>query len=132
MDNGAGVINISLGGVPSLGEHVKEVMEAFDYASRHGVVVVNAAGNDGVDIDKESYCLGDGTGGKEDEGYIRVGATTGLLNENLVSGFSNYGHRTVDLFAPDPLFIRPFPAANTNPTVVPALRARWSPVWRRC
>ncbi len=100
VDNGAAVINISLGGVPSLGEHVKEVMEAFDYASEHEVVVVNGAGNDGVDIDKSAYCLGDGTGRKEDEGYIRVGATTGLSNENLVSGFSNYGHRTVDLFAP--------------------------------
>jgi cell wall-associated protease len=100
VDNGAAIINISLGGVPSLGEHVKEVTEAFDYASRHGVLVVNGAGNDGIDMDGETYCLGQGTRGKDNDDYIRVGSTTALLNENLVSSFSNYGQRSVDLFAP--------------------------------
>ncbi len=110
VDNGAAIINISLGGVPSLGEHVKEVTEAFDYASRHGVLVVNGAGNDGTDMDGETYCLGQGTRGKDNDDYIRVGSTTALLNENLVSSFSNYGQRSVDLFAPGTAIYSTVPA----------------------
>lgn len=100
VDNGASIINMSIGGVPAIGEHVKEIMEALDYASQHRVLIVNAAGNDGVNMDNEIYNLGQGTGGKEHDDYIRIGATTTLLNDSLVSSFSNFGEKSVDLFAP--------------------------------
>jgi hypothetical protein len=89
VDNGASIINMSLGGTPAIGEHVKEIMEAFDYASRHGVLVVNIAGNNGANMDNEIYNLGQGINGKENDDYIKVGATTTLLNDSLVSSFSN-------------------------------------------
>jgi len=98
VDNGASVINISIGG--SIGEHVREVMEAFDYASQHGVLIVHSAGNDGANLDDTFYHLGLGTNGKEHDECICVGATTASLSEGLVSGFSDFGERTVDLFAP--------------------------------
>ncbi|HEY5462130.1 MAG TPA: S8 family serine peptidase [Hanamia sp.] len=100
VDNGASIINLSMGGTPAYSEHVKEIMEAFDYASRHGVLFVNCAGNDGVNMDNEIYNLGQGSNGKDHDDYIRVGATTTLLNDSLVSVFSNFGGKTVDLFAP--------------------------------
>jgi cell wall-associated protease len=100
VDNGASIINISIGASPYIGEHVKEIMEAFDYASLHGVLIINSAGNEGINMDNESYNLGQGINGKEHEEYIRVGSTTRLLNDSLVSVFSNFGEKTVDLFAP--------------------------------
>ena len=100
VDNGASIINISIGGSPYIGEHVKEIMEAFDYASLHGVLIINSAGNEGVNMDNESYNLGQGINGKEHEDYIRVGNNTYLQNDSLVSYDSNFGDKTVDLFAP--------------------------------
>ncbi len=100
VDNGASIINMSMNRTPTIGEHAKEVMEAFDYASQHGVLIVNGAGNDGVNMDNETYNLGQGTNGKDHDDYLRVGANTTLLNDSLVSGFSNFGEKTVDLFAP--------------------------------
>jgi cell wall-associated protease len=100
VDNGASIINMSMNGVPQIGEHVKQVMEAFDYASLHGVLIVNGAGNDGVNMDNEAYNFGQGTNGKDHDDYIRVGATTTLINDSLVSEFSNFGEKNVDLFAP--------------------------------
>ena len=69
VDNGASIINISIGGTPSINEHVNEIMEAFDYASKHGVLVVNSAGNDGLNMDNEAYNFGEGANGKENDVY---------------------------------------------------------------
>ena len=74
--------------------------EAFDYAYEHNVLIVNAAGNDGLNLDNEKYLLGQGSDGVEHNNYLRVGATTALMNDSLVAGFSQFGGKTVDLFAP--------------------------------
>ena len=100
VDNGASVINMSLGTTPWINEHEKEFREAFDYAYEHNVLIVNAAGNDGLNLDDEKYLLGQGSEGIEHNNYLRVGATTALMNDSLVAGFSQFGGKTVDLFAP--------------------------------
>ncbi|HLK30769.1 MAG TPA: S8 family serine peptidase [Puia sp.] len=100
VDNGASVINMSFGITPWIDEHEKELRTAFDYAYKHNVLIVNAAGNDGLCLDKEKYLMGMGSNGKEHDSYIRVGATTTLMNDSLVSSFSQFGGKTVDLFAP--------------------------------
>ena len=100
VDNGASVINMSLGTTPWINEHEKEFREAFDYAYEHNVLIVNAAGNDGLNLDDEKYLLGQGSDGIEHNNYLRVGATTALMNDSLVAGFSQFGGKTVDLFAP--------------------------------
>ncbi|MEP6711232.1 MAG: S8 family serine peptidase, partial [Ferruginibacter sp.] len=64
---------------------------------------------DGMDLDKEKYLLGQGSDGKEHDTYIRVGATTTLLSDSLVSGFSEFGEKTVDLFAPGTAIYSTFP-----------------------
>ena len=98
VDNGANIINMSIYG--SVFEHIKEVREAFDYADAHHVLIVTAAGNSGQNLDKEPYLFGQGSDGKNHETCICTGATTTLLNDSLVSNFSNFGKETVDLFAP--------------------------------
>ena len=100
VDNGASIINMSFGTLPWINEHEKEMREVFDYAFEHNVLIVNAAGNDGADLDHEKYLLGQASDGKEHDNYIRVGATTTLLNDSLVWALSDFGGNSVDLFAP--------------------------------
>ncbi|MEP6627361.1 MAG: S8 family serine peptidase, partial [Ginsengibacter sp.] len=109
VDNGASIINMSFNTFPFVCAHVKEVRDAFDYAYKHNVLIVNAAGNDGADLDNEKYFLGQGADGKEHDTYIRVGATTTLLSDSLVGWFSQFGEKTVDLFAPGTAIYSTFP-----------------------
>ena len=82
-DHGADVINLSVGGRPSS----QAVREAIEYARNRDVVLVAAAGNEGID----------GVGFPADaEGVIAVGAVD---NQGHLAPFSNYG-APVDLVAP--------------------------------
>ena len=112
VDNGASIINMSLGTTPWIDEHEKELRDAFDYADKHNVLIVNAAGNDGLSLEQEKYLLGQGSDGKEHDDYIRVGATTTLMNDSLVSSFSNFGEKSVDLFAPGTAIYSTAPGNN--------------------
>lgn len=84
VDNGAQIINISVGG-----SHVSDMEQAaIDFAKRAGVLVVAASGNEGIE-------LGDfGPGGNDN--VLTVGATH---VDDRAAGFSNYGDK-VDLVAP--------------------------------
>ena len=112
VDNGASVINMSFGSTPWMDEHEKELRQAFDYAFNHDVLIVNSAGNDGLSLDNEKYLMGQGSGGKEHDNYIRVGSTTCLMNDTLVSWFSQFGQKTVDLFAPGSAIYSTSPGNN--------------------
>jgi cell wall-associated protease len=112
VDNGASIINMSLGTTPWIDEHENELRQAFDYAYTHNVLIVNAAGNDGFNLDHEKYLLGQGSDGKEHDNYIRVGATTTLMNDNLVAYFSNFGGNTIDIFAPGSAIYSTTPGNN--------------------
>ncbi len=84
VDNGAQVINISVGGA-----HATRIEQAaLNYAYQAGVLVVAASGNDGIELDDF------GPGGND---YVlTVGATH---VDNRAAAFSNYGDK-VDLVAP--------------------------------
>jgi subtilisin family serine protease len=83
-DNGARVINISVGG-----PHTSRIEQAaIDYAHEKGVLVVAASGNEGIEL--EDY----GPGGRDH--VLTVGATH---IDDRAAGFSNFGSR-VDLVAP--------------------------------
>lgn len=86
---GAQIINLSAAGGGANGE----VGSAVTYAGLHGVLVVMAAGNDGVDLDK--YPSG---AANYQRGYVVVVAATDLSG-NLI-GSSDYGRHTVSLGAP--------------------------------
>lgn len=100
VDNGARVINMSFGKKYSPDKTL--VDEAVRYASEKGVLLVHAAGNDSQNIDTENnyptkrYL---GTKGVADN-WLEVGASAWGSGSNFVGTFSNYGRKTVDVFAP--------------------------------
>lgn len=83
VDNGANVINMSLGGYSS----DNTLANAVAYADAHGVIVVAAAGNDSTNIPHYPSAY---------ETVISVGATG---YDNSLASYSNYGS-TVDVVAP--------------------------------
>lgn len=102
VDNGAKVINMSIGKEFSL--HKDWVNEAYKYAEKHNVLLVHASGNDGYDVDVKPYFPSDFNYDSSDEevchNFINVGSICNKSGESIVSSFSNYGKKNVDLFAP--------------------------------
>lgn len=100
VDNGAKVINMSFS--RSYSREKKLIDEAIKYAMKKDVLIIKAAGNDGVNIDNEIYfpnrIYEDKSG--EAEGWIEVGASSWKDDSTLIPVFSNYGKKTVDVFAP--------------------------------
>ncbi|MBD0831277.1 S8 family peptidase [Aestuariibaculum sediminum] len=99
VDNGAKVINGSFG--KSYSPHSEWVRDAIKYAADNDVVFVHAAGNDSKDVDVESNFPDDNVNYVEvAKNYIRVGALEPKYGSGMVAGFSNYGKKNVDVFAP--------------------------------
>jgi len=103
VDNGAKVINCSFGKYYS--PHKEWVWSAIKYAADHDVLIVNAAGNDGKDMDafgeKMSYPNDGDIKGKEiSDNFITIGAIGPDYGADMVASFSNYGKETVDIFSP--------------------------------
>jgi subtilisin family serine protease len=98
-DNGAQVINMSFGKGYSPGKPA--VDSAVRYASEKGVLLVHAAGNDGADNDNvPSFPSRRLAGGDEAAMWLEIGASSWKSGADLPAEFSNFGARTVDLFAP--------------------------------
>lgn len=55
VDNGAKVINTSFGKYFS--QNPEWVIDAIKYAADNDVLIVNAAGNEGIDLDKKEFIL---------------------------------------------------------------------------
>lgn len=99
VDNGANIINMSFGKGFSPNKDV--VDKAVKYAESKGVLLIHAAGNDGDDLDKESnFPNKTYTTGGQSKTWLEIGASSWGADENFVGSFSNYGKKTVDLFAP--------------------------------
>ncbi|WP_400075714.1 S8 family peptidase [Winogradskyella sp. R77965] len=99
VDNGAKVINGSFG--KSFSPHANWVRDAIKYASDNDVIFVHAAGNDSKNVDTEPNFPDDNVNYVEvSDTYIRVGSLTSKYGSKMVSSFSNYGNKNVDVFAP--------------------------------
>lgn len=101
VDNGAKVINTSFGKYYST--HPDWVIDAIQYAAENDVLIVNAAGNEGIDLDEKRVYPNDQTPDDATEvsdNFINIGAIGPQIGESLVAGFSNYGKANVDIFAP--------------------------------
>jgi len=99
VDNGAKIINMSFGKKYSWDKKV--VDDAVKYAASKGVLLIHAAGNDAVDIDVVTHYPAKKFEGKgEASNFMDVGALNWLPDEKIVAPFSNYGKKTVDVFAP--------------------------------
>ncbi|MBI1342657.1 MAG: S8 family serine peptidase [Terrimonas sp.] len=126
VDNGAEIINMSFGKYYS--PEKKWVDEAVQYAAKKGVLLVHAAGNESRNVDSipsfpNAYFL---ESGKKATNWINVGASgdpkmeqTGPDGEkyhSITAGFSNYGKKDVDIFAPGMKIYSTIPGGNTYGT----------------
>ena len=100
VDNGAKVINTSFGKAYS--PNKKWVYDAIKYAAKKDVLIVNAAGNDGKDIDIEKTFPNDSEDlvNEISDNVLTIGAMSLHYDEKLPATFSNYGKMNVDVFAP--------------------------------
>ncbi|QOD60009.1 S8 family serine peptidase [Polaribacter haliotis] len=100
VDNGAKVINTSFGKAYS--PHKQWVYNAIKYAGEKDVLIVNAAGNDGNNIDEVRTYPNDSEDliNEISDNVLTIGAMSLNYNENLPASFSNYGKKNVDVFAP--------------------------------
>ncbi|HET8808915.1 MAG TPA: S8 family peptidase [Flavobacteriaceae bacterium] len=101
VDNGAKVINGSFGKYYS--SHPNWVNEAIKYAAEHDVLVVKAAGNNAYDLNETRVYPNDQWPEHPEEianNFMSIGAIGYEYGKGMVAGFSNYGTRTVDVFAP--------------------------------
>ena len=105
VDNGARVINISLGKYYSPQERM--VNDAIRYAADRDVLVVCAAGNNSYDLDSiASFPSGTDRMGRFLPNFLRVGAND---EQGHCAKMSNYGSKTVHLFAPGTYIASVFP-----------------------
>ena len=100
VDNGAKVINTSFGKYYST--HPQWVWDALVYASENDVLIVNAAGNEGTDLDTIQVYPNDqvGVGTEISDTFLTVGALNYSYGSDLLANFSNYGKVNVDVFSP--------------------------------
>jgi subtilisin family serine protease len=100
VDNGASVINMSFGKKYSYNKKV--VDEAIKYAESKDVLIVHAAGNESLNIDKITHypCKKFENSNTEASNFIDVGALNWRDSAYVPASFSNYGKKTVDVFAP--------------------------------
>ena len=100
VDNGAKVLNTSFGKYYS--PQADWVYDAIKYAASKDVLIVNAAGNDGFDLDTVNIYPNDqfDNGSEMADSFLTVGALNYKYGSELVANFSNYGKTNVDVFAP--------------------------------
>lgn len=96
VDNGATVINMSFGKRVSPKKQL--VDDAIKYAEKKDVLIVRGGGNFTEDTDQFVFYPSQFyNNGKAASNMITVGATSPF---GEIMGFSNYGKKSVDLFAP--------------------------------
>ncbi|MBT8262738.1 MAG: S8 family peptidase [Bacteroidia bacterium] len=100
VDNGAKVINTSFGKYFST--HPEWVRDAIKYAASKDVLIVNAAGNEGLNLDTIEVFPNDQTmtGPEIANNVLTVGALSYKYGSEMIASFSNYGKSNVDVFAP--------------------------------
>ena len=100
VDNGAKVINTSFG--KAFSPNKEWVYDAIKYAASKDVLIVNAAGNSGENIDVDKTFPNDAPDQLTEvsDNFLTIGAMSANYNEKLPASFSNYGKVNVDIFAP--------------------------------
>ncbi len=85
--------------------HFRRTKHAVDaavkYAESKGVLLIHAAGNDGENLDQASnFPNKNYTKGGASKSWLEIGASAWGDDKDFVGSFSNYGKKSVDLFAP--------------------------------
>jgi subtilisin family serine protease len=104
VDHGARVINMSFG--KDYSPNRDYVWQQIRYAASKDVLIVHAAGNDSLDNDitthypEREVTDADGRIVETLPNMIEVGASSSSKDKGLPADFTDYGARSVDLFAP--------------------------------
>ncbi|GAA4030168.1 S8 family peptidase [Hymenobacter glaciei] len=99
VDNGAQIISMSFG--KDFSPEKTVVDAAMRYAAQKGVLLVHAAGNSGDNTDQTTHFPSTQyLGGEDIPNLLTVGASSRQNTPELAASFSNYGRKTVDVFAP--------------------------------
>ncbi len=99
VDNGAKILNMSFGKKYTWDK--KAVDAAIQYAESKDVLIIHGAGNDHAYIDTIPHYPNRKYSTRGEAGnFIDVGAISWKGKEELAADFSNYGKKSVDLFAP--------------------------------
>lgn len=101
VDNGAKIINMSFG--KTFSANPEWIKKAFLYAQKNNVLLIAGAGNDATDNDiKPFYPIDydESTGKEFCQNFIKVGGITFNGDKKFLATFTNYGKKTVDVFAP--------------------------------
>ena len=112
VDNGAQIISMSFG--KEFSPEKIWVDSAAKYAESKGVLLVQAAGNDAKDVDNSDnfpspvYL----DNGQKATNWITVGASGDPKNGGITASFSNYGKKSVDVFAPGVQIYSTIPGNN--------------------
>jgi lantibiotic leader peptide-processing serine protease len=125
IDNGADVINMSLGGAFSKSEYPGAVgfyNKFFNYARSQGVTVVVSAGNSAIDLDHDgdgykTYCSTPSTICVSATGPIGQYSTGEWAEVDTIASYSNYGRSAINVAAPGG-YIVPVWAACSNTSLV--------------
>jgi subtilisin family serine protease len=108
-DNGADIVNMSLGGSfakSGSGTIVGLINDAFNYAASKGTTVVVAAGNSAIDLDRNknsysTYCNAPGVICVSATGPTASAGVNGpWTNVDAPASYSNYGRSAIDVAAP--------------------------------
>lgn len=111
VDNGAHIINMSFG--KDYSPHKEAVDKAVKYAEDKGVLLVHAAGNEGEDLDSSSqFPTRYYKNKKAARSWLEIGASSWSGDSSMVASFSNYGKKSVDVFAPGVEIYSTVPGSN--------------------
>lgn len=112
-ENGAMIMSNSWGGTADEGELFKSEIRKGE---QKGILFVAAAGNDGTNNDVKPHYPSNLSNtefrGKKFQNVISVGASD---NSDAPATFSNYGHESVDVFAPGVAIMSTYPTKMVDP-----------------
>jgi len=99
VDNGAQIINMSFG--KDYSPHKEAIDKAVKYAEQKGVLLMHSAGNESENLDNTTVFPNRYYQNKKAApNWMEIGASSWGRDSTLVASFSNYGKKSVDLFAP--------------------------------
>lgn len=121
---GANIINMSLGALfakndEGAGQLVAAMNKAVNYANRYGVLVISAAGNDGLDLDHSGNLISvpaQSGAGLAVSATGPMGFALGATNFDTPASYTNYGTSAINVAAPGGDFALPGNALCTRPT----------------
>jgi len=96
VKNGAKVINCSFG--KDYSKHPEFVRDAIDFAVENDVLIIHAAGNSSENNDRIAHFPTHLE--SQQDNWIDVGASGKEIGLGLAAPFSNYGPKSVDVYAP--------------------------------